>query len=212
MHWPLRMTMLLAYLHVASPNLRPHTLFSGTEPCIPPCPAALLGDVALTTASGTDSRSGTTFDVGENVYGPFEAGFSTQQVTRRETDLSGTLRRTVKSPCPHCPRPYPHGTGFDPPGAWVQRWLAGARGWRDRHLHRGADGRLPVQRHSPACTRWQLHQLDGRVRRPHARVPLPRAAELLVQRERHTLGPGAFTSADIDALYSCIAAMSSLAC
>jgi hypothetical protein len=39
----------------------------------------MLGDVARTAASGTDLRTGVTFNVGENVYGPFEAGFSTQQ-------------------------------------------------------------------------------------------------------------------------------------
>ena len=45
----------------------------------PPCAAPLLGDVGLTTATGTDARSGRTFTAGENIYGPFEAGFSTQQ-------------------------------------------------------------------------------------------------------------------------------------
>eukprot|EP00931_Biecheleriopsis_adriatica_P017594 TRINITY_DN12563_c0_g1_i11.p1 TRINITY_DN12563_c0_g1~~TRINITY_DN12563_c0_g1_i11.p1 ORF type:complete len:411 (+),score=52.10 TRINITY_DN12563_c0_g1_i11:71-1303(+) len=44
-----------------------------------PCPASLLGDVGLTTATGTDARSGLTFQVGENIYGPFEAGFGAQQ-------------------------------------------------------------------------------------------------------------------------------------
>lgn len=45
----------------------------------PPCAAGLLGDVALTTVSGTDTLSGVTFSPGENIYGPFEAGFSSQQ-------------------------------------------------------------------------------------------------------------------------------------
>ena len=45
----------------------------------PPCAASLLGDVGLTTATGTDSRSGKTFAAGENIYGPFEAGFASQQ-------------------------------------------------------------------------------------------------------------------------------------
>ncbi|CAD7974941.1 unnamed protein product [Amoebophrya sp. A120] len=44
-----------------------------------PCGASTLGDVALVTASGTDTRSGVTFSPGENIYGPFEAGFSSQQ-------------------------------------------------------------------------------------------------------------------------------------
>jgi len=39
----------------------------------------MLGDVALTTASGTNARTGTTFSPGENIYGPFEAGFSSRQ-------------------------------------------------------------------------------------------------------------------------------------
>jgi hypothetical protein len=41
--------------------------------------ASLLGDVARTTVTGTDTRSGKTFPVGENIYGPFEAGFTSQQ-------------------------------------------------------------------------------------------------------------------------------------
>ena len=45
----------------------------------PPCAASLLGDVGLTTATGTDARTGKAFAVGENIFGPFEAGFSTQQ-------------------------------------------------------------------------------------------------------------------------------------
>jgi hypothetical protein len=47
---------------------------------------SLLGDVALTTISGTTvyadgqtTGQTKTLPVGENVYGPFEAGFSTQQ-------------------------------------------------------------------------------------------------------------------------------------
>lgn len=45
----------------------------------PPCPAALLNDVGLTTVSGTDARSGVTLQVGENIFGPFEAGFGSSQ-------------------------------------------------------------------------------------------------------------------------------------
>jgi len=41
--------------------------------------APLLGDVAKTTLAGTDARTGKTFQAGENIYGPFEAGFGTQQ-------------------------------------------------------------------------------------------------------------------------------------
>jgi len=44
-----------------------------------PCAAALLNDVGTTTASGTDARSSKTFAVGENIYGPFEAGFGASQ-------------------------------------------------------------------------------------------------------------------------------------
>ena len=42
-------------------------------------PAALLGDVGFTTVQGTDARTGNTFAAGENIFGPFEAGFSSQQ-------------------------------------------------------------------------------------------------------------------------------------
>ena len=41
--------------------------------------ASLLGDVAKTTVTGTDARSGKKFPVGENIYGPFEAGFTSRQ-------------------------------------------------------------------------------------------------------------------------------------
>jgi hypothetical protein len=43
-----------------------------------PCAASLLGDVALTTVAGT-GLDGTSFSVGENIYGPFEAGFTSTQ-------------------------------------------------------------------------------------------------------------------------------------
>lgn len=39
-----------------------------------PCAAALLNDVGYTTAAGT-SYEGHSFSAGENIYGPFEAGF-----------------------------------------------------------------------------------------------------------------------------------------
>eukprot|EP00928_Gymnodinium_smaydae_P018881 TRINITY_DN17198_c0_g1_i1.p1 TRINITY_DN17198_c0_g1~~TRINITY_DN17198_c0_g1_i1.p1 ORF type:complete len:336 (+),score=41.25 TRINITY_DN17198_c0_g1_i1:119-1126(+) len=45
----------------------------------PPCAASLLGDVGRTTVSGKDARSGITFSPGENIYGPFEAGFTSRQ-------------------------------------------------------------------------------------------------------------------------------------
>ena len=38
--------------------------------------AALLGDVGYTTTGGTDAYTGQTFSSGENIYGPFEAGFN----------------------------------------------------------------------------------------------------------------------------------------
>jgi len=41
--------------------------------------APMLGDVAKTTVSGTEARTGASLPVGEDIYGPFEAGFSTQQ-------------------------------------------------------------------------------------------------------------------------------------
>lgn len=44
-----------------------------------PCPASLLGDVGTTTVAGTDARTGDNFPIGENIYGPFEAGFASQQ-------------------------------------------------------------------------------------------------------------------------------------
>eukprot|EP00935_MAST-01C_sp_MAST-1C-sp1_P000042 g42.t1 len=44
-----------------------------------PPSASLLGDVGLTTVAGTDVRTGKTLAVGENIYGPFEAGFSDTQ-------------------------------------------------------------------------------------------------------------------------------------
>jgi len=48
--------------------------------------ASMLGDVGRTTASGTDSRSSKSFVPGENIYGPFEAGFGSQQ-----DNILGTL-------------------------------------------------------------------------------------------------------------------------
>ena len=45
----------------------------------PPCVAADLGDVGFVTVSGSDSRTGKTFAPGENIYGPFEAGFTSTQ-------------------------------------------------------------------------------------------------------------------------------------
>lgn len=44
-----------------------------------PHAAPLLGDVGQTTASGTDKRTGNSFAVGEDIFGPFEAGFGAQQ-------------------------------------------------------------------------------------------------------------------------------------
>jgi hypothetical protein len=39
----------------------------------------MLGDVAKTVVTGTDARTNKAFSVGENVYGPYEAGFTSQQ-------------------------------------------------------------------------------------------------------------------------------------
>ena len=44
-----------------------------------PCYASLLGDVGVTTVAGSDTRSGDMFPIGENIYGPFEAGFTAAQ-------------------------------------------------------------------------------------------------------------------------------------
>ena len=44
-----------------------------------PCAAALLGDVGRTTVAGRDEQAGTDLPIGENIYGPYEAGFGTQQ-------------------------------------------------------------------------------------------------------------------------------------
>jgi hypothetical protein len=48
-----------------------------------PCQAALLGDVALTTVGSVDGTknllTGKEFAVGENIYGPYEAGFGERQ-------------------------------------------------------------------------------------------------------------------------------------
>lgn len=57
----------------------PGATSKGSVCSAPPCAASLLGDVAFTTATGTDARSGITFQPGENIYGPFEAGFASQQ-------------------------------------------------------------------------------------------------------------------------------------
>merc|ERR1712176_349875 len=39
----------------------------------------MLGDVGKTTVGGMDARTKTSFSAGENIYGPFEAGFGSQQ-------------------------------------------------------------------------------------------------------------------------------------
>ena len=48
-----------------------------------PAAAALLGDVALTTVKGSCATcqwaANGIFPIGENIYGPYEAGFGTQQ-------------------------------------------------------------------------------------------------------------------------------------
>eukprot|EP00929_Paragymnodinium_shiwhaense_P118543 TRINITY_DN90464_c0_g1_i1.p1 TRINITY_DN90464_c0_g1~~TRINITY_DN90464_c0_g1_i1.p1 ORF type:complete len:412 (+),score=27.78 TRINITY_DN90464_c0_g1_i1:45-1280(+) len=50
-----------------------------------PCPPPLLGSVAYTTQSGQDARSGISFSPGEDMFGPFEAGFNSMQ----DNTLSG---------------------------------------------------------------------------------------------------------------------------
>jgi hypothetical protein len=50
-----------------------------------PAGCSLLGDVGRTSVPGSDARSGDTFPVGENIYGPFEAGFASQQDSRLES-------------------------------------------------------------------------------------------------------------------------------
>ena len=52
----------------------------GGSTCITrPCAAPTLGTIGYTTASGRDERTGNTFQAGEDIYGPFEAGFSSRQ-------------------------------------------------------------------------------------------------------------------------------------
>lgn len=79
-----------------------------------PCPASCLNDVGLTTAAGTDptgtATSKTNLVVGENIYGPFEAGFSSQQ----DNILSGLGCATGKG--------YVDG-GIDTNTAEVRFWL-----------------------------------------------------------------------------------------
>jgi len=41
--------------------------------------APMLGDGGKTTVGGMDARTKTSFSAGENIYGPFEAGFGSQQ-------------------------------------------------------------------------------------------------------------------------------------
>ena len=64
--------------HSANPS--PPSGSSSSSACTtPPCAASALGDVGLTTVAGTDTRTGLTLAAGENLYGPFEAGFSSAQ-------------------------------------------------------------------------------------------------------------------------------------
>ena len=51
----------------------------------------MLNDVAKTTVGGTDVRTSKTFPVGENIFGPFEAGFGAQQNQRLE-DIFGCAK------------------------------------------------------------------------------------------------------------------------
>jgi len=62
-----------------TPQLGGGTQGGGAPQSSSPHAAAMLGDVAFTTATGTNQRTSRNFAVGENIYGPFEAGFGSQQ-------------------------------------------------------------------------------------------------------------------------------------
>ncbi|KAL1496555.1 hypothetical protein AB1Y20_014161 [Prymnesium parvum] len=69
-------------VHSTGPNAceADETIYTCTSACpTPPCAAALFGDVALTSTSGVDARTNKVFEAGENIYGPFEAGFGEAQ-------------------------------------------------------------------------------------------------------------------------------------
>eukprot|EP00927_Polykrikos_kofoidii_P031206 TRINITY_DN26865_c1_g2_i2.p1 TRINITY_DN26865_c1_g2~~TRINITY_DN26865_c1_g2_i2.p1 ORF type:complete len:326 (+),score=50.85 TRINITY_DN26865_c1_g2_i2:601-1578(+) len=53
----------------------------GSDCSAPPWKASLLGYIGVTTVAGRDARTGTDLPVGENISGPFEAGFGTAQDT-----------------------------------------------------------------------------------------------------------------------------------
>ena len=65
--------------------------------------AGLLGDVALTVVAGNAAQengasvgtAGAKRNVGENIYGPFEAGFGTQQ----DSVITGQMGCPSKTPC-----------------------------------------------------------------------------------------------------------------
>ena len=65
--------------------------------------AGLLGDVALTVVAGNAAQengasigtAGAQRNVGENIYGPFEAGFGTQQ----DSVITGQMGCPSKTPC-----------------------------------------------------------------------------------------------------------------
>eukprot|EP00966_Prymnesium_polylepis_P280268 6475868-Prymnesium_polylepis.1 len=62
----------------------PFTLTNFTGCSSYPCAAPVLGDVAVTTVAGTNPNTGAVLSSGRNVWGPFEAGFSTSS----QQDLS----------------------------------------------------------------------------------------------------------------------------
>jgi len=67
-------------MHFVAPTAAPTAAPTNVILCPnPPCAAALLGDVGLTTVGGSDARTGKVFQPGENIYGPFEAGFTSKQ-------------------------------------------------------------------------------------------------------------------------------------
>ena len=60
-------------------RLRETTVSSMSRPTNTPRAAALLGDIGTTTVPGTLPRTGQAVPVGENIYGPMEAGFGPSQ-------------------------------------------------------------------------------------------------------------------------------------
>ena len=62
-----------------------------------------MGDVGFTTATGTN-EDGKFFDTGENIYGPFEAGFGVSMYVARTPKWN----RNVSNDGEKSPPPPPH--------------------------------------------------------------------------------------------------------